>query len=282
MSAVMAAAPGMRRRLGAGGLAAVTFLVLLSLAAVTGTSWLPFDPEEIDVEHILEAPGLLHWFGTDELGRDVFSRALLGAQASLWVVCSAVALAAAAGILLGLLAGYLGGVADVLISRGTDALMAMPSLVMVLGIVAVLGPDIGNAILAIALAKTPGFIRVVRAETIRLRGMDYVKAALALGASPARILARYIWPNAAGNLAVFAAIVASSTLLTEASLSFLGLGVQPPTPSWGYMVATGMKYWTYWWLSVCPGVLLFLTVLAFNALGDALRDAFDPRHVAGS
>ena len=274
------ATPGLHRRLGRGGVAALLFLLLLTVAAATGGHWLPFDPEEIDVEHILEAPGALHWFGTDELGRDVFARAVIGAQASLAVVGASVALAAAAGILLGLLAGYAGGVADMLIGRATDALMAVPSLVMVLGIVAVLGPNMANAILAIALAKTPGFVRVVRAEAIRLRGMDYVKAALALGASPARILRRYIWPNASGNLAVFTAIVASATLLTEASLSFLGLGVQPPTPSWGFMVATGMKYWTYWWLSVCPGVLLFLTVLAFNLIGDALRDAFDPRHVA--
>ena len=255
---------------------------LLILAVVLGTAvlapWIaPWSPIEVDVERITEGPSWLHWAGTDEIGRDILSRVMHGAGVSLQVVALAVGIAMVVGSSIGLVSGWFGGWVDAVIMRIMDALLAFPLLVLALTIVAILGPDLLNAMLAIAITKVPGFARLVRAEVLGLRQVDFVKAARAGGAGDLRILARHVWPNVSGNVIVYGSLAASQALITESALSFLGLGAQPPTPSWGYMVATGMEYSTSWWMSVFPGLAIFLTVLAFNFLGDAARDALDSR-----
>jgi peptide/nickel transport system permease protein len=256
------------------GLAVLGVIVLLGLFA----PWIaPYSPIDIDPENFSGPPTALHWFGTDEIGRDVLSRVLHGATVSLQVVVFSVGIALVIGSALGLVSGWLGGRWDALIMRIMDAFLAFPLLVLALSIVAVLGPDLINAMLAIAITKTPGFARLVRAEVLSLREIDYVGAARAAGAGPIHILTRHIWPNVSGNVIVYGSLSASQALITESALSFLGLGVQPPTPSWGYMVATGIQFYQSWWMSFFPGLAIFLTVLAFNFLGDAVRDAFDAR-----
>jgi peptide/nickel transport system permease protein len=259
------------------GMFGLTVLALTVLVALTANLLAPFSPIDPNMEQILAPPSAAHWFGTDELGRDVFSRVLFGARVSLQVVIAAVGLALVAGSTIGLLSGWLGGCWDTAIMRCMDALLAFPFLVLALAIIAILGPDLGNAMLAIAITKTPGFARLVRSEVLALKNVDYVKATVALGASDLRILARHVWPNVAGNVIVYGSLAASQALVTESALSFLGLGAQPPTPSWGSMIATGMDYAASWWCSFFPGLAIFLVVLAFNLLGDACRDALDAR-----
>jgi peptide/nickel transport system permease protein len=237
----------------------------------------PYSPLDIDPENFVGAPSAKHWFGTDEIGRDILSRVLHGATVSLQVVVLAIGLALVAGSALGLVSGWLGGAWDSAIMRTMDALLAFPLLVLALAIVAVLGPDLMNAMLAIAVTKTPGFARLVRGEVLALKNVEYVKAARAAGSTDFRILTRHIWPNVSGNVIVYGSLSASQALITESALSFLGLGAQPPTPSWGYMIATGIQYHQAWWISFFPGLAIFLTVLAFNFLGDAVRDALDSR-----
>lgn len=256
------------------GVVVLAVIVTLGLLA----SWIaPYSPTEIDPDAFSMPPSAAHWFGTDEIGRDVLSRALHGATVSLQVVFFAIGLALVVGSVLGLISGWLGGRWDAVIMRVMDAFLAFPLLVLALSIVAVLGPDLMNAMLAIAITKMPGFARLVRAEVLSLREADYVVAAQAAGASSWRILFRHIWPNVSGNVIVYGSLSASQALITESALSFLGLGVQPPTPSWGYMVATGIQFYQSWWMSFFPGLAIFLTVLALNFLGDAVRDAFDAR-----
>ncbi len=256
------------------GVVVLAIIVSLGLLA----PWIaPYSPTEIDPEAFSMPPSSAHWFGTDEIGRDVLSRVLHGATVSLQVVVFAIGLALVVGSVLGLISGWLGGGWDALIMRVMDAFLAFPLLVLALSIVAVLGPDLMNAMLAIAITKMPGFARLVRAEVLSLREVDYVVAVQAAGASSWRILSRHIWPNVSGNVIVYGSLSASQALITESALSFLGLGVQPPTPSWGYMVATGIQFYQSWWMSFFPGLAIFLTVLALNFLGDAVRDAFDAR-----
>jgi peptide/nickel transport system permease protein len=263
-----------RHRLGRVGILIVLALVVAALCA---GSFAPHDPSEIHYDHILAPPDSLFWLGTDELGRDIFSRIVFGARVSLQVVAAAVALSLVLGSVIGLLSGYARGWIDDLSMRIMDGLMAFPALVLALAIVAVLGPDLLNAMIAIAIVNTPGFARLVRGETLAVRELDYVQAARAMGASPLRIVARHVWPSVSGNVLVYASLKASAALITESALSFLGLGVQPPTPSWGYMLATGMQYTQAWWMSVFPGLAIFLTVLGLNLIGDAARDIIDPR-----
>lgn len=263
-----------RHRLGRAGCIVLSVLVLVA----AGADWLaPHDPTEIYYDYILVAPDSRFWFGTDELGRDIFSRVLFGARVSLQVVAAAVALSLAVGASVGLVSGYARGWIDNALMRVMDGLMAFPALVLALAIVAVLGPDLLNAMIAIAVVNTPGFARLVRGETLVVRELDYVQAARAMGASPLRIVARHVWPSVSGNVLVYGSLKASAALITESALSFLGLGVQPPTPSWGYMLATGMQYTQAWWMSIFPGIAIFLTVLGLNLIGDAARDVIDPR-----
>lgn len=259
---------------GAFGLTVLALTVLVALFA----PWIaPHSPIDPNMELLLAPPSAAHWFGTDEIGRDVASRVIYGARVSLEIVVAAVGLALIAGSAIGLVSGWLGGKWDSIIMRCMDALLAFPFLVLALAIIAILGPDLTNAMLAIAITKTPGFARLVRSEVLALKNVDYVRALVAVGASDTRILARHVWPNVAGNVIVYGSLAASQALVTESALSFLGLGAQPPTPSWGSMIATGMDYAASWWCSFFPGLAIFLVVLAFNLLGDACRDALDAR-----
>ncbi|WP_108660936.1 ABC transporter permease [Acuticoccus kandeliae] len=259
------------------GVFGVTFISLVIFIGIFAPWLAPYSPIEMDYDAIMAPPSAAHWLGTDEIGRDLLSRVMSGATVSLQVVVFAVGVALLIGSTLGLIAGWLGGAWDAFIMRVMDAFLAFPLLVLALSIVAVLGPDLMNAMLAIAVTKAPGFARLVRSEVLSLRTVDYVKAARAAGASDRRILVRHIWPNVSGNVIVYGSLAASQALITESALSFLGLGVQPPTPSWGYMVATGIQFWQAWWMSFFPGLAIFLTVLSFNFLGDAVRDALDTR-----
>lgn len=262
------------------GAIGIVLLVTLVLMAILAPIVAPFDPEHVDVEKILNPPNGMHWLGTDELGRDIMSRIIYGSRVTLQVVFVAVALSLIVGSILGFTAGYLGKAWDAIIMRVMDALLAIPPLILALTIIAALGPDLWNTALAISIAKLGMFARLVRGEVLSLKSMEYVKAARAVGASSIRISVKHIWPNAAGNVIVFSAVIASSALIIESALSFLGLGAQPPTPSWGYMVSTGMQYWTLWWMSIFPGAAIFLAILSFNFLGDALRDVMDRRLMA--
>jgi len=256
------------------GLGLVVLIALLALLA----PWIaPHDPIEQDILSKLQGPSSNHWFGTDYFGRDILSRIIEGAQVSIQVVFLAIALAFVAGSLIGLASGYFGGVVDDVVMRVMDGLLAFPILVLALAIVAVLGPDLVNAMIAIAIVNVPGFARLVRGQVLSIRELEFVQAARALGASDLRIMLRHILPSVVGNVVVYASLRASTALITESSLSFLGLGAQPPTPTWGGMLATGMQYWDAWWMSVFPGLAIFLSALALNFLGDGLRDAMDSR-----
>lgn len=264
----------LRHRLGVIGLAILTAIVF---AAIFAPFLAPFAPDDVLVGDPHSPPSAAYWFGTDEIGRDVLSRTIYGARVSIQIVVFALAGAIVVGSAIGLAAGYAGGVWDAVTMRVMDGLLAFPLLVLALAIIAVLGPDLLNAMIAIAVTKTPGFARLVRGEVVRLRRIEYVRAAEAAGASDIRIVLRHVWPNIVGNVVVYGSLSGSQALINESALSFLGLGVQPPTPSWGYMVATGMQFWQSWWMSFFPGLAIFLAVLAFNVVGDALRDALDSR-----
>ena len=264
----------LKHRQGAVGTVIILALVLMAVLAPLLS---PFDPQHVDVAKILHPPSMTHWLGTDELGRDIASRIIFGARVTLQVAAGAVALSLVTGVILGFIAAYLGRFWDAVIMRVIDALLAIPPLIFALAIVAALGPNLLYTILAIALAKLGMFARLTRGEVLSLKSMEFVEAARAVGASGIRIALKHIWPNAAGNVIVFAAVVASSALLIESALSFLGLGAQPPTASWGVMISTGMQHWTLWWMSIFPGFAIFLAILAFNLLGDALRDIMDRR-----
>jgi ABC-type dipeptide/oligopeptide/nickel transport systems, permease components len=252
-------------------------VALVALMAVLAPWITPHDPTAVDYMAIMQAPSASHPFGTDEVGRDILSRIILGARTSLVVVVGATAMSAAAGSAIGLIAGWLGGWTDRIVMRVMDAMLAFPLIVLALAIIAILGPSLSNAITAIAIVKIPHFARLMRGEVLVLRHLDYVRAVETMGMSTTRILWRHVLPNAAGPVLVYMSIAASLALMTEASLSFLGLGIQPPVPSWGGMVSVGMQNWHFWWMSVWPGLFIFVTVLAFNLLGDALRDALDRR-----
>jgi peptide/nickel transport system permease protein len=271
----MAAAKALfRHRLGQIGL---TILAVVLFAAVFAPWISPHDPAAIDYASILMPPNGQYWLGTDEIGRDILSRIILGARVSVQVVIGSIGGALVVGTVIGLVSGFVGGRLDAVLMRIMDALLAFPTLVLALGIIAVLGPDLLNATLAIAIVNIPSFARLVRGAVLVVREQDYVQAARALGASPIRIMRLHLLPNVLGNVIVFTSLRASTALITESALSFLGLGVQPPTPSWGYMIAIGMDYWSSWWMSFFPGLAIFLTVLGLNLLGDGLRDVLDPR-----
>jgi ABC-type dipeptide/oligopeptide/nickel transport system permease subunit len=233
----------------------------------------------------LEGPTGLHWFGLDELGRDIFARVLYGARISLLVGIVVVGVSSTVGIALGAIAGYFGGRVDEIISRVIDVLLAFPGLLLAIAMVAVLGPSLTNVVFALTLIGWVGYARLVRGQVLRAREFEYVQAARALGATTPRILLRHIIPSTLPAVTVQATLGMGGAILNEASLSFLGLGVQPPTPSWGAMIADGrdlnqLRHAP--WTSVSPGLAIGAAVLGFNLLGDALRDALDPRHAAKS
>jgi peptide/nickel transport system permease protein len=260
---------------------AVVGLVIASvfvLAALLAPLIAPSDPAATNFNQAFQPPSPAHWLGTDDLGRDQLSRVLYGLRASLQVGVLAVAIAMAVAVPLGLLAGYYRRWFDPVVSRFTDLLLAFPFLVLAVGITAILGPSLTNATIAIGIAEIPLILRVVRGETISLREEDYVEAATANGASDLVILGRHILPNALSALIVQATVAIPVAIIDEAILSFLGLGVQPPTPSLGVMLASAQQFITQApWLAVLPGVAIVLAALSFNLMGDGLRDALDPK-----
>jgi peptide/nickel transport system permease protein len=238
----------------------------------------PYDPIDVNPGDALEAPSLEHWLGTDDLGRDVLSRVILGSRVSLSVGLISVSIGLVIGVSVGLAAGYLGGPVDLLAMRVIDALLAFPALLLAISITAALGPQIWNAMIAIGIVAIPAYTRLTRAQVLSLREREFVTATRAVGASSWRIVLRHILPNVSNSLVVQASLSTAFAILAEASLSFLGLGAQPPTPSWGQDINYSQRYLSnmMWWMSAGPGLAIFLAVLSFNFLGDALRDALDP------
>jgi len=256
-------------------------LGLVLFCAIFANVIAPYSPIEQDYLAITEPPSATHWLGTDDLGRDVLSRIIYGTRVSLEVGVIAVGIAITLGVSLGLTAGYGRGLVDDVIMRIVDALQAFPGLVLALGIAAALGPGIGNAMIAIGIVATPAIARLTRAQTLTIREREFVSAAQVIGASPWMIVTRHIWPNVTAPIIVQATLLVGTAIVTEASLSFLGVGVVPPTPSWGSMIRTGSQYLEVApWMSLVPGIAIFATVLAFNFVGDGLRRALDPRLLA--
>ncbi len=259
---------------------AVTGLVIVIVAvlgAIFAGVLAPYPADQTNFAAALQPPSGAHWFGTDELGRDQFSRVLYGLRVSVLVGSLSVALSMLVGVPLGLLAGFYRGM-DPLVSRVGDTLLAFPFLVLAVGLAAILGPSLMTATVAIGVAQVPLVVRVTRSETLRLRGMDYVAAAVADGASDAGVLGRYILPNAVNTLIVQATVAAPAAIIGEAVLSFLGLGIRPPTPSLGVMLASAQPLFRDApWMAVFPGVAIVLLALALNLLGDGMRDALDPK-----
>jgi peptide/nickel transport system permease protein len=257
------------------GLAVITAFTLLALFA----PWItPFDPVATSWSLVRKAPSAQHWFGTDDLGRDVLTRVIFGARASLMAGAISVSIALAIGVPLGLLAGYRGGFIDALISRITDAMLACPFLILAIALAAFLGPSLGNAMIAIGVTATPIFVRLTRGQVMSVKVEDYVEAARAMGNPRWRIALFHILPNIMPALLVQATLSIAAAIIAEAALSFLGLGQQPPAPSWGSMLNAAQRFLTNApWMAVWPGLAIFLVVLSFNLVGDGLRDALDPR-----
>ncbi|MGE0591347.1 MAG: ABC transporter permease [Vicinamibacterales bacterium] len=250
---------------------------LAVLMALFGPALAPFDPASQELALRLEGPGAVHWFGLDELGRDIFARVLAGARISLLVGVVVVSVSASVGILLGSIAGYFGGHVDDAISRIIDVLLAFPGLLLAIALVAVLGPSLRNVVLALTLIGWVGYARLVRGQVLRARELEFVQAARALGATVPRVLLHHVIPGVLPAVTVQATLGMGAAILSEAALSFLGLGVQPPTPSWGTMLNGGRAHLLDApHLTIFPGVAIALLVLGFNFLGDGLRDSLDP------
>lgn len=254
----------------------------LMLVIVLGTIFVPFissyNPNTNDLTQTLQKPSATHWFGTDHLGRDLFTRVLYGGQKSLVIAIVVQLISISIGTLLGLLSGYFSGKTDKVIMAVTNIMFSFPGLLFAIAIMAALGPGIFNLILALGIVSWPEICRLVRSQTLSLKEQEFVEGGHALGASVVRILFRYILPNCYGHIAVIATLGMASTILAESSLSFLGLGVQPPDPSWGSMVNQGKDYMfnAPWYLFI-PGAVMFIVILGINLVGDAFRDYFDPR-----
>lgn len=262
-------------RLAGVGIVVVVALVLLALTADLIS---PYKPDYQDYTAVLQAPSRAHLMGTDELGRDVLSRVIYGSRVSLEVGLVAVGIAAVAGIALGLLGGFVGGKLDEVLMRAVDSIYSFPAILLALAITAALGPGIGNVMIAIGVVNVPVFARLVRAQALSVREREFVLAARVAGAHPVSIMLRHVWPNVTAPIIVQASLSVSLAIISETSLSFLGVGVQPPTPSWGSMLHTGTQYMENApWLSIFPGLAIFVTVLGLNFMGDGLRVVLDPR-----
>jgi peptide/nickel transport system permease protein len=257
------------------GLAVIAvFLVLAILAPLIA----PYDPITTSWTLVRKAPSAQHWFGTDDLGRDILARVIYGARASLMAGAISVGIALGIGVPLGLLSGYRGGFIDALISRITDAMLACPFLILAIALAAFLGPSLRNAMIAIGISATPIFVRLTRGQTMSVKVEDYVEAARAMGNPRWRIALFHILPNILPALLVQATLSIAAAIIAEAALSFLGLGQQPPAPSWGSMLNSAQRFLTNApWMALWPGLAIFLVVLSFNLVGDGLRDALDPR-----
>jgi len=259
-------------------LAGTFFITLLIMIAVLAPWLSPRDPLQQDLLSRLQSPSRVHFFGTDDLGRDVFSRVLYGTRVSLTVGILAVLISVLVGTSIGLLSGYLGGWWDGVLMRSVDVLLCFPVIFLILMAVAFLEPSINNVMIIIGLTSWMGLSRLVRGEVLSLKERDFIQAAKALGVPSRRILIVHLLPNAISPIVVSATLGVGGAILTEAALSFLGLGVQPPMPSWGNILTVGKDYMHIaWWLSIFPGLAILVTVLAFNLLGEGLRDVLDPR-----
>jgi peptide/nickel transport system permease protein len=250
----------------------------LLLTIMIGLIWMPYDPISIDLVHPLTPPALKHWFGTDEFGRDVLSRTMLGARISVLIALAIVALAITVGTALGLLAGYLRGWTDRLLMTLTDTVLAFPGILLALALIAVLGSSDSSIVLALAIAYTPSVVRVVRGTVLSIREREYIEASRSVGDSALETMARHILPNIFPPIVVLATSLFGWALLSESALSFLGVGVPPPAPTWGNMLSASRPYMDVaGWLSIVPGLCIAGTLLGVNLLGDALRDWLDPR-----
>jgi peptide/nickel transport system permease protein len=265
----------MRRRTAIFGLGVIVFFILLAVLAPLVS---PYDPLKTNFLLVRKAPSALHWFGTDEIGRDVLARVIWGARASLLAGLVSVSLALAVGVPLGLVSGYVGGFLDGLLMRLVDAMLAIPFLILAISLAAFLGPSLTNAMIAIGISQTPIFARLTRGQVLSVKHEDYIEAARALGNPHRRIMLRHILPNIIPPILVQATLASAAAIIAEATLSFLGLGQQPPDPSWGSMLNVASHFLSQApWMAVWPGVAIFLLVLSLNLFGDGLRDALDPR-----
>jgi peptide/nickel transport system permease protein len=271
----------MRNWLRHAGLNAILGISLVSALLLTigiGLVWMPYDPIAIDLAHPLGAPALNHWFGTDEFGRDVLSRSMLGARISVLIALATVVVAITLGTTLGLLAGYLRGWTDRLLMMGTDTVLAFPGILLALALIAVLGSSNGSIILALSTAYTPSVVRVVRSTVLSIREREFIEASRSAGDSALETIVRHILPNVLPPVVVLATSLFGWAMLSESALSFLGVGVPPPAPTWGNMLSASRPYMDIaGWLSIVPGLCIAGTLLGINLLGDALRDWLDPR-----
>ncbi len=259
-------------------LAGGVVVLFLCIIAIFAPFLSPYNPEEIDRHYILSPPDTGHLLGTDDLGRDVLSRMLYGARISLFVGFVAVGISTVIGIIIGSVAGYYGGILDRINMRFVDIMLSIPTFFLILSVIAFIGPSIWNIILIIAFTSWMGVARLVRAEFLSLKNREFILAAISLGASDTRIIIRHMLPNSLAPVIVSAVFGVAGAVLLETSLSFLGIGVQPPTPSWGNILTIGKdNIEIAWWLSVFPGLAILITVLGYNLLGEGLRDALDPR-----
>lgn len=259
-------------------LVGLAIVLLMAFVAAFAPLLAPYDPTAQSWTAVRKAPSALYWMGTDEAGRDILSRIMWGARASLMAGLTSVAIAMAIGVPLGLAAGFLGGIVDGLISRFTDAMLACPFLILAIAFAAFLGPSLTNAMLAIGITAMPLFVRLTRGQVLSIKAEEYIEAASAVGNPQWRIATRHILPNILPQLMVQATLTIASAIIAEASMSFLGLGLQPPAPSWGSMLNSAQRFLSNApWMALWPGLAIFITVLSFNLLGDGLRDALDPR-----
>jgi peptide/nickel transport system permease protein len=257
----------------------LVLLLILVLVAILAPWIAPHNPIAVDADNARLPPSAGHLFGTDELGRDVFSRVLWGGRISLPVAFVAVSVGLLVGGVMGLVAAYRGSATDLLLMRLVDGILAFPALILAIALVAALGPSLRNAMIAIGIVQIPIYARLTRAQVLQMKSLDFVTAARALGASPLRIIGRHMLPNLLNPLIVQVSLSAAAAMLAEATLSFLGLSAPPPTADWGFMISTGQNFLINgdWWMTVGPGLAICIAVFGFNWLGDALRDALDPR-----
>jgi peptide/nickel transport system permease protein len=263
-------------RLAMVGLGIVVALMLMALLAPLIATHHPFAQ---DLANRLQPPSAGNWFGTDQYGRDIWSRVVYGSRLTLYIVLLVALTAPVAGLLIGTISGYLGGWTDIVLMRITDVFLAFPKLILALAFVSALGPGIENAVIAIAITSWPPYARIARAETITIRNSDFISAVRLQGASPARIILGHVVPLCTSSLIVRVTLDMAGIILTAAGLGFLGLGAQPPLPEWGAMISTGRQYLLdQWWVATLPGIAIFVVSLGFNLLGDGLRDVLDPKN----
>ncbi|MBC2713670.1 MAG: ABC transporter permease subunit [Desulfosarcina sp.] len=259
-------------------MAGLIILVAMGLMALCAGWLAPYDPIKLSLGERLQPPGAVHWFGTDEMGRDILSRVMFGARISLRIGFVVICIAGGLGSVIGAVAGYYGGRVDNIIMRVMDVILSFPSLVLAMALAAAMGPSLNNAIMAVAFVMIPKFARLVRGEALSVKEMPFIAAARVSGARNRWIIAHHILPNCLNSVIVLGTLTLGDTILIAASLSFIGLGAQPPTPEWGAMISVGRKFLLdQWWYATFPGLFILTTVIGFNILGDALRDILDPR-----